>query len=67
MYTPPHFQLTDTQAVLRLLREHPLGVLVTHGPEGLDANHIPFEYDPAHGPLGTLTGHVARANPLWQQ
>ena len=67
MYTPPHFQLTDAQELHRILREHPLGVLVTHGPDGLDANHIPFEYDPAHGPLGTLTGHVARANPLWQQ
>ena len=30
-------------------------------------DHIPFEFDPATGPLGLLTGHVARANPLWQQ
>lgn len=67
MYNPPHFQLTDAQALHRIIREHPLGVLVTQAPDGLDANHIPFEFDPANGPLGTLTGHVARANPLWQQ
>lgn len=67
MYNPPHFQLTDSQALHRILREHPLGVLIIQGPDGLDANHLPFEYDPARGPLGTLTGHVARANPLWQQ
>ena len=67
MYNPAHFQLTDTQALHRILREHPLGVLIVQGPDGLDAHHLPFEYDPAQGPMGTLAGHVARANPLWQQ
>jgi transcriptional regulator len=33
----------------------------------LDANHIPFEFDPNQGPHGLLTAHVARANPVWQQ
>ena len=33
---------------------------------GLDANHIPFEVDPAPTPFGTLRGHIARANPLWR-
>jgi transcriptional regulator len=33
-------------------------------PEGLDANHIPFELDAGRG---VLTAHVARANPVWQQ
>jgi transcriptional regulator len=67
MYTPAHFALTEPEARQRILREHPLGMLVTHGPEGLDANHIPFEYDPARGEHGTLTAHVARANPVWQR
>jgi transcriptional regulator len=51
----------------RIIREHPLGMLVRQGDNGLDADHIPFELDPATGPLGILTAHVARANPLWQQ
>ena len=67
MYLPAAFALTDPQELHRILREHPLGTLVTHGPQGLDADHIPFEFDPDAGPLGTLRAHVARANPVWQQ
>jgi len=67
MYIPPHFAQTQPQELHRLMRDHPLGVLVTAGPAGLDADHIPFEFDPAAGPLGTLLAHVARANPLWQR
>lgn len=67
MYLPSAFALTDPQELHRILREHPLGTLVTHGPQGLDADHIPFEFDPDTGPLGILRAHVARANPVWQQ
>jgi len=67
MYIPAAFALTDPQELHRILREYPLGTLVTHGPQGLDADHIPFEFDPDAGPLGTLRAHVARANPVWQQ
>ena len=67
MYIPPHFAQTQPEHLHRIMRTHPLGVLVRAGPEGLDADHIPFEFDPLAGPLGTLTGHVARANPLWQR
>ncbi len=67
MYNPAHFTLTEPVALQRIIRQHPLGMLVTHGSEGLDANHIPFEYDPTRGEHGTLTAHVARANPVWQQ
>ena len=67
MYLPAAFALTDPQELHRILREYPLGTLVTHSPQGLDADHIPFEFDPDAGPLGTLRAHVARANPVWQQ
>lgn len=67
MYNPAHFALTDPEALQRVIHQHPLGMLVTHGPEGLDANHLPFEYDPSRGEHGTLIAHVARANPVWQQ
>lgn len=65
MYVPPHFAEVRNEEMARIIREHPLGMLVTHGPEGLDADHIPFEFDPEAG--GRLTAHVARANPLWQR
>jgi transcriptional regulator len=67
MYIPPHFAVADPAVLHRIVREHPLGMLVMHGAQGLDADHIPFEFDPAAGPLGTLLAHVARANPLWQR
>lgn len=67
MYLPPHFAITDPAELHRLMREHPLGMLVRHGADGLDADHLPFAFDPADGPLGTLSAHVARNNPLWQR
>lgn len=67
MYIPAHFALTDSAKMHRIIREHPLGVLVTLTADGLDANHIPFELDPSVGECGMLTAHVARANPVWQQ
>jgi transcriptional regulator len=67
MYTPPHFALTQPDQLHRIIQAHPLGVLVTSGPAGLDADHIPFDFDPAIGPLGKLSAHVARANSLWQR
>ena len=67
MYIPAHFAESRPEVLHDLIRRHPLGMLVTHGAAGLDANHIPFELDAASGSLGTLAGHVARANPVWQQ
>ncbi len=67
MYIPPHFAITDPQVLHRIMGDHPLGVLVTSASSGLDANHIPFEFNPSAGKLGVLTGHVARANPVWKQ
>lgn len=67
MYTPAHFALTDTEGLHGLIRSHPLGTLVTQADGLLDANHLPFLLDAAPGEAGTLTAHVARANPLWQQ
>ena len=67
MYIPAHFAIKHTQDVHAIIRAHPLGALVPLGPEGLDANHIPFELDASQGEQGLLTAHVARANPVWQQ
>jgi transcriptional regulator len=67
MYSPAHYALTDPASIQRIIREHPLGVLVTPLAGGIDANHIPFEFDPGVGPHGLLNAHVARANPVWQQ
>ena len=66
MYLPTHFEEERAEVLHELLRAHPLGLLITHGESGLQANAIPFvlDADPAGGP-GVLRGHVARANALW--
>ena len=66
MYLPRHFEETRVEVLHALIREHPLGTLVTLGADGLSANHIPIEVDPEPAPFGTLRGHVARANPVWR-
>lgn len=67
MYIPAHFAETRPEALHRIIRKHPLGMLVTHGNAGLDADHIPFEFDAGSGEHGVLIAHVARANTLWQR
>ena len=67
MYVPAHFEENRPEVLRQLISEQPFGTLVTTGPNGLDANHLPFELAPAEGPHGTLRAHVARANPVWQE
>lgn len=68
MYVPSHFAETRPEVLHAALRDHPLGLLITQdGGHGLDANPIPFLFDAARGPHGTLRGHVARANPVWRE
>lgn len=67
MYIPKHFEETRVEVLHQLIRQHAFAALVTLEPDGLSANHIPFEVDPEPAPFGTLRGHVARGNPLWKQ
>ena len=67
MYNPPHFAREDVAELHGLIRQHPLGTLVTLTPEGLLGTHLPFLIDPEPAPFGTLRGHVARANPVWER
>ncbi len=68
MYAPKHFDETRIDVMHALIEQHALGALVTMGPDGLGADHIPFEVAPPtpEAPYGTLRAHVARANKLWQ-
>lgn len=67
MYLPRHFEQTDPAALHALMHDHPLATWVTTGDDGLIVNHVPFMLDATRGPHGTLIGHVARANPVWQR
>ena len=67
MYQPAHHREDRLDVQHALIGKHPLGLLISSGAEGLAANAIPFELHPRQGPLGTLTAHMARANPQWKE
>lgn len=69
MYLHSPFNESRSEHLHALVRQYPLGTLVTHGADGLCADHIPFELSSptADAPFGVLRAHVARANPLWRQ
>ncbi|MGE8163933.1 FMN-binding negative transcriptional regulator [Paraburkholderia sp. NPDC080076] len=70
MYMPAHFEENRPEVLHRLIAEQPFGALITNGPNGLDANHVPFEFEvpsAASETHGILRAHVARANPVWQE
>lgn len=67
MYLPEHFAETRSAELHALITSNPLGALVTTGPDGLDANHVPFELLADQGEHGTLQAHLARGNPLVEQ
>ncbi len=65
MYLPKHFESTDTERALKLMRDYPLATVVS-----VDDNHTPFV---SHLPLTVqhrdgrvvLEGHLSRASPHW--
>ena len=63
MYQPPHFREERLDVLHALIRSHPLGLLITAGPGGLQANHVPLLLDANSSERGTLRAHLARANP----
>ena len=67
MYLPHHYEESRPERLHALMTGNPLGILVTHGSGGLDANHLPFELETREGSNGILHSHVARANPVWRE
>jgi transcriptional regulator len=63
MYQPPHFREDRRDVQHALIKNHSLGLLITAGPGGLQANAIPFLIDAVASENGTLRAHLARANP----
>ena len=61
MYNPVAFRVSDPAVLAEAMAAYPLATLVTTGARGIDATHLPMLYRD-----GVLRGHVARANPQWQ-
>lgn len=68
MYIPSSNAEHRPEVMHDFMEAYPLAALVTASTErGLFATHLPLVLDRARGPLGTLEGHVARANPHHRQ
>jgi transcriptional regulator len=64
MYNPVSFAETNVDLLHAFIRAHPLGILVSNGPDGPEAAHLPLFLDAR---AGLLRCHMARANPQWQR
>jgi transcriptional regulator len=66
MYLPDQFRENRVEILHAFIERHPLGTLVASVGGRPEANHVPMLLDRTGGALGTLAGHVARANPVWR-
>ena len=67
MYQPAHHREDRLDVQHDLIASHPLGLLISVGPEGPIANALPFLLQRQTGPLGLLQAHMARANAQWKE
>jgi len=68
MYVPALYRETSPEAIYGFIEQHGFGLLVSNGPDGFHATHLPFALRRPAAPGGeaVLLGHMARANPQWQ-
>ncbi len=67
MYDPPVFREDRIEVMRDLMRAHPLATVVSLQAGRLSADHLPLGFvETADGGLGSLRGHVAKANPIWR-
>jgi len=67
MYIPPAFCVSDLPTLHDFIERHSFGLLVSLREGAPFASHLPFLLDRRAGEQGTLVGHIARANPQWNQ
>jgi transcriptional regulator len=67
MYTPPAYRQEDPAVLHDLIDEFGFATLVTLGPDGPTANHIPMLIDRGEGLYGRLRGHLSKGNPQLQE
>ncbi len=66
MYVPPLFAMGEEAEVMAFCSAHPFALLVTHGRQGLFATHLPVILKREATAGAAFFGHIARANPHWQ-
>jgi transcriptional regulator len=64
MYNPPAFREDRVDVLHAAMGVAPLANLVIADGDGFEASPLPLLIDPEPAPFGTLSGHIARGNPL---
>jgi len=69
MYTPAHFAETDIDKLHAAIESYSFATLVSQQNGKLTASHLPLllKREGGTGHFGTLLGHMAKANPQWEQ
>jgi transcriptional regulator len=67
MYIPEPFSVADTGQLISLMRARPFAALISAGPAGLNATHLPtvLKMDGEHPAV--IECHLARGNPQWKE
>lgn len=66
MYTPKSFRNDDPTDWYALIRAHNFALIISEGPSGPVATHVPFLLEVDGQGAAVLRGHFARANPQWR-
>jgi transcriptional regulator len=69
MYTPAHFAEADVGKLHAAIEAYSFATLVSQQDGELTASHLPLllKREGGTGQLGTLVGHMAKANSQWEQ
>lgn len=66
MYVPDQFKIADRSEALALMRDNPFAALISAGPGGLTATHLPTLVKQESEAL-IVEAHLARGNPHWRR
>jgi transcriptional regulator len=66
MYVPTAFKQDDPGKLAQFIQKNNFATLFSGMSGNLQASHLPFLFKLSVGKLGTLVGHMAKANLHWQ-
>src|SRR4051794_13385526 len=66
MYIPTLFKADELETLQAFMQTYNFVTLITNDNGTPFATHLPILLDKQRGPYGTLTAHMARANPQWR-
>lgn len=66
MYIQKPLAETNPTALTQFMQDHSFATLAVTGEQGIEANHLPFEWVDDGSEFGLLRCHVAIRNPVWE-